>query len=579
IAQIRDEGMNHSKVMETLDSLCNTIGPRLTGSPGGQRASLWTRDTLASWGLSNAHVEAWGPFGRGWEVKRFFVQIVQPTTIVLNGYPKAWSPGFDRPFEASVVFVDAQKESDLDQYKGKLKGRIVLMGAARAVEARFEPLASRMSDAELLRLASADQGSFAMMGQARSQTASERRAQFAASGGQGESLMSRANPASQPASRPTTRPRRGFNAFSSRLLSFVADEGAILIVTPSTQGDGGTFFVSSASIPGDPGFGAGPATRPTTGPSTGPTTRPRVWSKDAPRIPAQMTLAVEDYNRLVRMLKRGESLKMAVDLVVTFKTDDEMAYNTVAEIPGTDLKDEIVMVGAHLDSWHSGTGATDNGAGAAAAMEAVRIIKALNLKPRRTIRVGLWTGEEQGLLGSAAYVKKHFGHDPDARTRNRRQEVADPANPENAPANQPTTRPARRIVKEADFERFSVYFNLDNGTGKIRGIYAQSNDAALPIFREWLIPFADLGATTVTISNTGGTDHQSFDGIGLPGFQFIQDPIEYNSRTHHSNEDVYDRIQPEDMKQAGTIMAAFLWNAANMEERFPRKLTDRGEPR
>jgi Zn-dependent M28 family amino/carboxypeptidase len=250
-----------------------------------------------------------------------------------------------------------------------------------------------------------------------------------------------------------------------------------------------------------------------------------------------------------------------------------MAYNTVAEIPGTDpeLKDQIVMVGAHLDSWHSGTGATDNGVGSACAMEAVRIIKAAGLQPRRTIRIGLWTGEEQGLYGSAAYVKQHFGHDPDRAARSQRPQVTDPAAGQTPDSNAPTTRPARRIVKEKEYDKLSVYFNLDNGTGKIRGVYAQGNEAAVPIFKNWLAYFHDLDATTVTLSNTGGTDHQSFDGIDLPGFQFIQDPIEYNSRTHHSNYDVYDRLQADDVKQASTIMAAFIYRAAMMDERFPRK--------
>jgi Zn-dependent M28 family amino/carboxypeptidase len=281
------------------------------------------------------------------------------------------------------------------------------------------------------------------------------------------------------------------------------------------------------------------------------------------------------------MIQKGEKLKMLVDLQVDFFDDDEMAYNTIAEIPGTDpeLKDQIVMVGAHLDSWHSGTGATDNGVGSACAMEAVRIIKATGLQPRRTIRIGLWTGEEQGLLGSAAYVKKHFGHDPDRASRLQRPQVNDPAAGQTSEASAPTTRPARRIVKEKDYENLSVYFNLDNGTGKIRGVYAQGNEAAVPIFKNWLAYFNDLGATTVTLSNTGGTDHQSFDGIDLPGFQFIQDPIEYNSRTHHSNYDVYDRLQADDVKQASTIMAAFVYKAAMMDERFPRKAADQPSTR
>jgi hypothetical protein len=610
IARIRDEGLDRSQAMQTLDYLCNTIGPRLTGSPGCRRANEWTRETLASWGLSNAHLESWGPFGRGWTLERFSLQVVEPYTIVLNGYPKAWTPGFERPFEAPVVHVSATKEEELEQYKGKLKGAVVLAGRSRDVQARFEPLASRLDEERLERLASAQPGSSAMMGQARAQTASERQAQFAASGARGEALLNRARspdsrgsrdsradagngPSTRPASdEPTTSPsgrRRRFDPFASRLLAFVADEGAALVITPSTTGDGGTLFVSAASVPGDTsrgGAGAVATTNPTIGPTTGPTTRPRVWAKDAPTIPAQVTLAVEDYNRLARMLAAGEKLKMLVDLKVAFHDDDETAYNTIAEIPGTDpqLKHEIVMVGAHLDSWHSGTGATDNAVGSACAMEAVRIIKALDLKPRRTIRVALWTGEEQGLLGSAAYVKRHFGHDPDAAARRERPQVSDPAAGEQAaatpadptaPATQPATRPARRIVKEPDYEKFSVYFNLDNGTGKIRGIYAQGNEAALPLFKQWLAPFADLGATTVTISNTGGTDHQSFDRIGLPGFQFIQDPIEYSSRTHHSNYDVYDRLQADDVKQASTIMAAFVYQAAMMDQRFPRKPIDR----
>jgi hypothetical protein len=431
-----------------------------------------------------------------------------------------------------------------------------------------------------------------MLGQAqpRTMTAAERRAQFAAASGQGERLLNRGgNGTAAPTTGPATRPGRGrFDRFASRALEFADKEGALLVVTPSTRGDGGTFFVQGASIPGESPFGG----RPTTGPAeargsrdattrpTGPTTRPRVWAKDAPKIPAQVTLATEDYNRLVRMLKSADAPTVAVDLQVKFHDADPMAYNTIAEIPGTDpkLKDEIVMVGGHLDSWHSGTGATDNAVGAVAAMEAVRIIKALDLKPRRTIRVALWTGEEQGLYGSAAYVKKHFGHDPDAESRRaaerarRAAEQAGETPSEVGQASAPTTAPvARKITKGPEYEKLSAYYNLDNGTGKIRGIYAQSNAAAVPIFKQWMPYFADLGANTVTLSNTGSTDHASFDQIGLPGFQFIQDQIEYSSRTHHSNQDVYDRIQVDDVKQAATIMAAFVWKTANMDERFPRK--------
>jgi hypothetical protein len=369
-------------------------------------------------------------------------------------------------------------------------------------------------------------------------------------------------------------------------------EGAAVVVSSSNQGDGGTLFVSSASVPDSDDRGG--TTRPTSGPTTAPFgVSSRVYAVDCPPIPAQIALAAEDFNRLVRMMQQGEKLKMEVDLKVEYHTDDLMAYNTVAEIPGTDLADEIVMLGAHMDSWQSGTGATDNGAGVAAVMEAVRIIKATGLRPRRTIRIALWTGEEQGLLGSRAYVTKHFGSYDDA-----------------TPATRPTTRtastrpgegrgfrgrggggggggggrdfaatqPSRRLNKTAAYDKFAGYFNLDNGTGKIRGVYMQQNEAVRPIFRKWLAPFADLGASTLTLANTSGTDHLSFDAIGLPGFQFIQDPIEYWSRTHHSNADVYDRAQGDDLKQASTIIAAFVYNAAVADERLPRKAPASGSP-
>ena len=279
----------------------------------------------------------------------------------------------------------------------------------------------------------------------------------------------------------------------------------------------------------------------------------------------QIVVAVEQYNRLVRMIQQGESLKMAVDLDVKFFDKDLMAYNSVAEIPGSDLKDQVVMLGGHMDSWHSGTGATDNAAGVAVCMEAVRILKALNLQPRRTIRIALWTGEEEGLYGSSAYVKQHFGSraTPANRAAGGGAGGGFGGGPGQANLGALETKP--------EYEKLSGYFNLDNGTGKIRGIYLQGNEAARPIFREWLAPFKDMGATTVTIRNTGSTDHASFDAINLPGFQFIQDTIEYDTRTHHSNQDVYDRIQADDMKESAIIMAAFVYNTAMRDEMLPRK--------
>ncbi|HXD34667.1 MAG TPA: M20/M25/M40 family metallo-hydrolase [Pyrinomonadaceae bacterium] len=340
--------------------------------------------------------------------------------------------------------------------------------------------------------------------------------------------------------------------FAAKALHFISTEGAVMVIEAS-QGDGGTIFVDEAVVPHELDMSSPFATIRSLFINA-----PQPWEKDTPRIIPQLVLAVEQYNRLARMIQAGEKLQMRVSVSAQFSDSDLNAYNTIAEIPGTDKADEIVMIGGHLDSWHSGTGATDNGAGVAAAMEAVRIIQALGLKPRRTIRVGLWSGEEQGLFGSRAYVAQHFG----------------------APANDSKDASfmrmiqggvASKITRGPEYDKLSAYYNLDNGTGRIRGIYLQGNEAVRPIFREWLAPFRDLGASTITASDTGGTDHLSFEAIGLPGFQFIQDEIEYDTRTHHSNQDVFDRIQAEDLKQASTIMAAFLYNTAMRDEKLPRK--------
>ena len=320
------------------------------------------------------------------------------------------------------------------------------------------------------------------------------------------------------------------------------DEKPAMLVDNSFTGDGGTLFVSSASV--EPGVFS--------------RTFRRAWNKETPAVVPQIVLAVEHFNRLARMIEHGETLKMAVDLQVEFHDDDEMGYNTIAEIAGSDLKDEVVMMGGHLDSWHSGTGATDNAAGCAIAMEAARIIQALDLKPRRTIRVALWSGEEQGLIGSRAYVKEHFG--------------SIEQNPMSAAVSEWVGGNASRVfVKKPEYDKFCGYFNFDNGTGKIRGIHMEGNEAVRPIFRRWFAPFKDMGASTMAITRTGGTDHMSFDAIGLPGFQFIQDTVEYDTRTHHSNMDVYDRLQADDLKQASVIMAAMAYNAAMADEKLPRK--------
>ena len=511
IERIKDEGLNRSQLMATLSYLSDVIGPRLTASPGMKRANEWTRDQLAKWGLQNAHLEPWGPFGRGWTLKRFSAQVSSPLDIPLIAYPKAWSPALSSPLTADVVYVDAKDEADLQRFKGRLKGAIVLTAKMRDVKAHFEPLGTRRDEKNLLELADA--------------------------------------PEPRPGSgRRFTPEQRAAQVFTMRKYQFFQNEGAALLVDPSRAGDGGTIFVQSATVP-----------QPVTEGSYGPNA-PRLiqsYDKTAGPIPPQMVLAIEHYNRIVRMIEAGERVKMTVDLAVDWQDADPMGYNTVAEIPGTDLKDEIVMIGGHMDSWHAGTGATDNGAGVATAMEAVRILQALNLKPRRTIRIALWTGEEEGLLGSKAYVAEHFGR------------METPPNPPTTTAN--AAPAASVLVTKPDYEKFSSYFNLDNGTGRIRGVYLQGNESVRSLFRQWLSPFRDAGAETLTISNTQGTDHLSFDAIGLPGFQFIQDEIEYDSRTHHSNQDVFDRIQGDDLKQAATIMAAFVYNAAMMDQKLPRK--------
>lgn len=621
VARIRDEGLNHSQVMQTLSYLTDVIGPRLTGSPNLRRANEWTRERMASWGLASARLEPWGPFGRGWSLRRFSMQVIEPQTIPLIGSPKAWSPGFDRPIVAQVVHIDPRSEVDLEEHRGKLRGVAVLVGSPRELQARFEPLAQRINDADLLKLANSDGSSSPFPGRARSIPPSERRAMLEGTplaravgerSGDGAEEGTRggrrrrsegarptsqpaAGPATAPATGPTTAPTTGPTSAprarplpSGRVTAFLVEEGAAVVITASTQGDGGTFFIGGASLPNeierrrptdeqrDGEAKPVPATRPADEPTRGAgrPRGPRPWQPDAPATVPQVVLAAEHFNRLVRMIDQGERLTLALDLQVQFHDDDPMAYNTIAEIPGTDLKEQVVMLGAHLDSWHAGTGATDNAAGCAAVMEAVRILKALELRPRRTIRVGLWTGEEQGLFGSKAYVKKHLGYFPDDQETERQRPDDGAAQLASSPASAPSSRPARQVVRQEEYDRFCAYFNLDNGTGKVRGVYLQNNEAVRPTFRRWLAPFADLGAGTLSLANTGGTDHLSFDAIGLPGFQFIQDPVEYWSRTHHSNADVFERAQADDLKQASVILATFAYNAAMADEKLPRKPID-----
>lgn len=497
IARIIDEGMNRSQVMDMLSWLTDVCGPRLTGSPGFAKAVTWAKARLSSMGLQNVHVEGWAPFGRSWSLNRYSAHITDPTVFPLLSYPRAWSPGTGGKVTGKVIYLDARTDSALETFHGKLKGNFVLLGAPVPVRAHFEPLAVRESDSTLLSLANAE---------------------LPVPRGVRRRLV--------------TQEARQQALIDYKKLLMCQDEGAAALITPS-RGDGGNVFVQAAAIPAHP--------------DTPYASRPQIQDLSAPDVLPQVTVAAEPFDRIVRILAHGIPVSMEMDLDVTFYRADS-GYNVIAEMPGTDLEDEVVMIGAHLDSWHGGTGATDNGTGVTTCMEAMRILEALHLKPRRTIRVALWGAEEQGLLGSRAYVRRHFGgREGDSR------------------------RPDVPVSYKPEAENFCAYFNNDNGTGKVRGIYLQGNEALRPIFRAWLAPFRSMGASTITVANTGSTDHVSFDAIGLPGFQFIQDDIEYFSRTWHSTMDVYDRVQADDVKQASIIMAAFAYNAAMRDERLPRK--------
>lgn len=506
---IRKQGLENSNVMEYMTWITDVYGGRLTGSPALDAASDWALSQFRELGMTNVHKDEWGPFGRGWTLNEMTATVRTPnSTFPLNAYPKAWSPGTKGKVTGEVVYVQAETMEDLAKYRGKLKGKIVMMQEEREVEEPFEPIARRQDDASLLNLANAAP-SVGGPGNRGGGRGGNRNADF----------MARME-------------------VQRELTSMVFAEKPLAIIDRGTKGDYGTIFVSGATVPApanaEPGFRGGP----------------RAWDLSAPETVPQMTVAVETYNRMLRLLEKDIPVTLDLDLKVTFNDEDPMEYNLIGEFKGTDKEvgDEIVMLGAHYDSWHAGTGATDNASGSAVMMEAMRILKnvyaELGRAPRRTIRIGLWTGEEQGLIGSRAYVDKTFAE--------RGQNGAEP-----------TKKPA--------YDKFSAYYNMDNGTGKIRGVYMQGNSGVEPIFRSWLTPFADLGASTLTINNTGGTDHQSFDGVGLPGFQFIQEPIAYSPKTHHSNMDVLDHAIEADLMQAATIIASFAFHSAERDEKLPRK--------
>ncbi len=497
VPKIKDEGLNRSQVMQILHMLTDVHGPRLTNSPGYKKAAEYAKQTFEKWGLENVHYDYWGEeFGRGWQLKKFSLSAVSPVYFPVIAYPKAWSPGVKGTVAAEAVYLDLKTENDLEKYRGKLKGKIVLFSLPTPVKPGFEPDARRLDEKDLLELANS---------------------------GPTESFTGRRFVA-------PTEPQR--LAWLKWDLCMKEGAAAILEASPSFRLEDGTVMVAAATVPYPP--------------ETPFAERLSSRSAQAPKIMPQVVVAAEHYNRMVRQIQDGLTVRLELTLETEF-FPAEQGFNVIAEIPGTDLKDEVVMIGAHLDSWHSGTGTTDNGCGSAVMMEAMRILKSLGQQPRRTIRIALWGGEEQGLLGSRSYVKRVLGERLDK------------------------SFPYDSIRLTQAGEKFSVYFNMDNGSGKYRGVYLQGNEHARPVFREWLKPFEKWGASTLTLRNTGGTDHLSFDAIGLPGFQFIQDPIEYSTRTHHTSMDVYDKAVEADLKHNATITAAFAWFAANAPEKFPRK--------
>lgn len=477
-AKIRQEGLSNSKVMEHAFYFTDVSGPRLNNSPGYLRAANWAKNKLTEWGL-DAKLEPWGDWGKGWELQKSYLAMTAPYYRPLIAFPKAWCAGSNGLQNAEVVIVNAKDTVELELWAGKLKGKIILIPRSDTLFPSYAADAARYTEEALKKMGDYD-----------------------------------------PKNRPANAGARNFGGQRpagvniNKLKDFARKEGAVAILSCNPRGRDGTLFVSGGGS----------------------------YAATAPENFLDVVVAYEDYMSLYRLVSNKVPVMVDIDVKTAFTTSDIKGYNVVAEIKGTDkkLKEELVMIGGHMDSWHGATGATDNAAGCAVMMEVLRIIKATGLKPKRTIRICLWGGEEQGLHGSRNYVRNHF---MDTTTKK----------------------------SNGEGDKVSAYFNLDNGTGKIRGVYTQGNEEVRSIFTQWLEPFADLGANTVTLQNTGGTDHLSFDGAGIPGFQFIQDVIEYDTRTHHTNMDSYDHLLADDLKQAATIIASFVYNTAQRDQKIPRK--------
>ena len=496
ISAIRDEGLAHSQAMNHVIWLADVYGPRVTGSPGMRQAGDWAVKKLGEWGLSNVHKEPW-PFGKGWSLVRFSAHMVEPQVQPLIGFPKSWTPGTSGVVTADVVRADINSDADFEKYRGKLAHKIVLTQPAREVRMLEGIIVQRWTDALLK-----------------------------------ESESTPSAPAAEAPARPSGQP-----TLQDRIQQFLLKEGVVATLDRGADAflvagdnqmswrtqrtDGGTIFVTTGG-PRD--------------------------NANAGKVVPSVTLAVEHYNRMVRILGTGTPVKVELNIQTQFHDEtDPNGFNVVADLPGTDLANEIVLLGAHLDSHQSATGATDNAAGSAVMMDVMRILKAVGAKPRRTIRIALWGGEEEGLLGSKAYVKEHLGD------------------------------PATKSFKP-EYANLSAYYNIDNGTGRIHGVWLQGNLAIAPIFKAWFEPLRDLGVTTIAPRSVSGSDYTSFDAVGIPAFQFMQDRLEYNSRTHHSNMDTVDRVQRDDLIQMAVVTATFAYNTAMRSEKLPRKTPPPARP-
>lgn len=486
VDRIRSEGFDNSHVMDSAGYLADVIGPRLTGSPNMRQAQEWALARMTEFGLSGVKKEAWGDETVGWEVERTSVHMTAPDYQMVIAYPLAWSPGTQGPVVANAIIATIRNPEDLNQYRGRLDGAIVLATPPMPTSPRFVQDAFRHDEESL--------GVFET---------------------EGVDLLIRRHSRGQP--EQSTFRREGIS--DAEVEEFYKSEGAAVILTASIGSDGTVY-------------------------ATGlPTTRENRTREGIENALPTLAVATEHYNRIHRILERGITVTMDVDVRVAFDESDQRGFNIIGEIPGSDLADELVMIGAHLDSWHSGTGASDNASGISVVLEAMRILKAIDARPRRTIRVALWSQEEIGHSGSRGYIQNHFGSPLDG------------------------TMP--------DYDRFSVYFNMDNGTGQFRGVHIQGNTQATPILEAWMTPFHEFEMETISQFSNTGTDHLSFIRNGLPGFQFLQDRIDYRARSHHFNMDVYDRLLPRDLMINSVVMASFAYHAAMRDGRFPRPQTER----